>query len=112
MSVPDHRSYAAASPKRVRIIPIPHPIVGRLALLVFFLACVHQPCLLLIEVPTKTTCTAANAVVAAKQSTLLALAMRERTRLKRSEKAAIAVMRASGLWIKYRAKIGKVGRRE
>jgi hypothetical protein len=33
-------------------------------------------------------------------------------RLKRSEKAAIAVMRASGLWIKYRAKIDKVGRRE
>ena len=56
---------------------------------------VHQPCLLLIEVPTKTTWTAANAVVAAKQSTLLALARTERTTLKRREKATIAAMRAS-----------------
>ena len=32
MSVSDDRSYAAASPKGVRIIPIPNPVVGRLAL--------------------------------------------------------------------------------
>src|SRR5256885_17214374 len=88
------------------------PIEGCLSFLcVLHHLWVHQPCLLLIAVPTKTTCTAANAVVAAKQSTFRQLAMIERTTLKRREKATIAAMRASCLWIKYKPKIAMVGTR-
>jgi hypothetical protein len=73
---------------------------------------ISHPLLPLTVVPTKTTCTAANAVVAAKQSTLLACAKTVSAMLKSREKATIAAIRASGCGMKYRAKMHMAGRRE
>jgi len=54
----------------------------------------------LVVLPTKTTNTAANAVVAAKQSTRLAFAMTAKTTENSIVKRTILPSLASGLWTK------------
>ena len=62
-----------------------------------------------IVLPTKTTCTLANAAVAAKISTLLALVNNARQTENRALYANSTSSRSTGCWMKYSVKMDAAG---